>query len=142
MALGEKVSILFHLGRNQEALTVAEDFARSCPQREEVASTRALLLAATGNAPKAIEQIRIAIAAGVGQSTFHHAEYTIASAYALLGNNRPAVDWLRKTAEDGLPCYPLFEKDPNLNRLRHDPDFIAFMKDLKSQWEQYSATLP
>jgi len=52
-----------------------------------------------------------------------------------------AVQWLRTAAEDGFPCYPLFELDPNLNNLRQDPKFLAFMKSLKEQWERYKATL-
>ena len=52
-----------------------------------------------------------------------------------------ALQWLRTAAEDGFPCYPLFELDPNLNNLRQDPGFLAFMKSLKEQWERYNATL-
>ena len=53
----------------------------------------------------------------------------------------PAVQWLRRAADDGLPCYPCFANDPDLDRIRSDPGFIAFMKELKAQWEQYRAAL-
>jgi len=72
---------------------------------------------------------------------FHHAEYNIASAYALMGKNHLAVKWLHKTTDDGLPCYPLFEKDPHLDSLRNDPQFIAFLEKMRAQWERYKATL-
>jgi hypothetical protein len=68
------------------------------------------------------KKIRIDIEAGQGKLQFHHAEYNIASAYALMGRNHSAVQWLQRAADDGLPCYPLFEKDPHLDNLRGDPD--------------------
>ncbi|PYP69559.1 MAG: hypothetical protein DMD41_16680 [Gemmatimonadetes bacterium] len=48
-----------------------------------------------------------------------------------------AMAWLRRTAEDGLPCYPLFAGDPYLDSLRRDPQLVAFLARLKLQWETY-----
>jgi hypothetical protein len=31
--------------------------------------------------------------------------------------------------------------DPDLDRIRDDPGVVAFMKELKAQWEQYRAAL-
>ncbi len=53
----------------------------------------------------------------------------------------PALKWLQVTADEGFPCYPLFEGDTNLDNLRKDPRFISFMANLKQQWEHYNATL-
>ena len=44
------------------------------------------------------------------------------------------VYWLRRAAETGWPCYPYFARDPNLDRVRSDPQFVTFMKQLKAQW--------
>src|SRR5262249_39067887 len=55
----------------------------------------------------------------------------IASAYALLNKSNEAIKWLQFTADDGFPCYPLFENDPNLNSLRKGERFIALMAKLK-----------
>jgi hypothetical protein len=52
-----------------------------------------------------------------------------------------ALPWLRVAAVEGYPCYPFFERDPNLNNLHNDPRFIEFMTDLKKQWEHYKSTL-
>ena len=52
-----------------------------------------------------------------------------------------AVQWLRTTAEGGLPCYPLFERDPFLDNIRNDPAFVAFLREQKAQWERFRATL-
>jgi hypothetical protein len=52
-----------------------------------------------------------------------------------------AVYWIRAAADDGFPCYPLFENDPYLDNLRKDPRFIALMAKLKEQWEHYQTLL-
>jgi len=140
-ALWQKVLALAYLGRRTEALQLIEQLNRERPRQEDLASTYAVLLAMGGDKPKALAKIRLAIEVGQGRSHFHHAEYNIASAYALLGMKKEALEWLRKTAEDGLPCYPLFDKDPNLNNLRGDPEFTAFMQGLRAQWDRYRATL-
>ena len=74
-------------------------------------------------------------------SHLHHAQYFLGVAYALMGDARQAVTWLKKASLEGLPCYPLFERDPDLDSLRKDPEFIAFMERLKAQHERFRATL-
>jgi hypothetical protein len=51
------------------------------------------------------------------------------------------MKWLRVTADEGFPNYPLFEQDAQLDNLRKDPQFIAFMAQQKQQWEHFTATL-
>jgi serine/threonine protein kinase/tetratricopeptide (TPR) repeat protein len=69
--------------------------------------------------------------------SYHHNTYEIARVYALAGKSQEAIKWLRETAETGLPSYPLFERDPYLNRIRQAPDFIQFMSEMKAQNERY-----
>ena len=69
------------------------------------------------------------------RSHFHHAQFTIACAYARLGNKTEAVDWLRRTAENGMPNYPLFRNDPNMRTLQGDAAYEALMAKLKQQFE-------
>src|SRR5438876_3779041 len=80
-------------------------------------------------------------AIAAGYIHFHHSASRIASAYAVLGRPGLALQWLRRAADDGLPCYPCFATDPDLDRIRNEPGFVAFMKELKAQWEQYRAAL-
>ncbi len=134
---------LFHLGRMEEASARVEEFAKKHPEDEGgiLASMQAILAAAGGDGRTAEERIRVAIEKGKGYQHFHHTAYGIASAYALMKKPEPAVKWLRMTAEDGFPCYPLFEKDASLDNLRSDPRFIEFMAKLRKQWEYYKAIL-
>jgi len=136
----EQAIVFLHLGGVNEARGLVEQ-ALQAPSSfnstdvADCASSYAVLLAGTGRPAEAEEYIRLARKKGEGTSHFHHAEYSIACAYALAGKTELALAWLRRTADHGLPCYPLFEKDPNLDRLRSDPAFIAFMNELKRQWE-------
>ena len=132
---------LLELGRDLEASSVIEEYLKSTPQDPGgvVTSTRAILHAKAGEARAAEKDIARAVQVGEGFGHFHHTAHNIASAYALLHQPGPAVQWLRRAADDGLPCYPLFEKDPNLDNLREDPGFIALMVDLKARWERWAA---
>jgi tetratricopeptide (TPR) repeat protein len=134
---------LFRLGRNDEASAVIEKFLKDYPNDEGglVTSVKAMMLAKAGKEREAEDTIRRAIEMGRGYAHFHHTSYSIASAYSLMHRPEEALKWLEVTADEGFPCYPLFEGDSNLDNLRKDPRFISFMTKQKQQWEHYSATL-
>jgi DNA-binding winged helix-turn-helix (wHTH) protein/TolB-like protein/Flp pilus assembly protein TadD len=133
--------VLSYLGRRGEALAAIEALHRDYLFDSDVAGVYAVLLAKEGRNEEAEQQIRIAIERGQGKRHFHQAEYDIGSAYALMGQPRRAIEWLRRTAADGDPCYPRFAHDPNLNRIRDAPEFKSFLEDLRQQWEELNATL-
>jgi tetratricopeptide (TPR) repeat protein len=140
---GTMATALLQLGRPREASEVVAEYLRIYPTDEggNVTSVKALLLAKDGKEREAEATIQRAVEIGKGFGHFHHTAYNIASAYALMNKPEPAMKWLQVAAEDGFPCYPLFEKDANLNSLRKDERFITFMAKLKQQWERYNATL-
>ena len=65
----------------------------------------------------------------------HHSTYDAACIYALAGKSGEAVKWLKETAATGFPNYPLFLRDPFLDRIRQAPEFVQFMADEKARWE-------
>ncbi len=142
-----KPIVLDHLGRGAEARRLAEAHSLTNPthskadETADAASTLAVLLARAGEARGAEEEIATAIRKGERSSHFHHAAYNIATAYALLGRKGEAVAWLEKTANWGMPCYPIFEWDPYLDSLRSDPEFGAFLRKRKAQWERFHESL-
>ena len=134
---------LLHLGRMQEASDVVENYLKknSTDEGGNVTSIKALLLAKAGNQRDAEEMIQRAIEIGKGFQHFHHTTYNIAAAYALMNKTDEALKWLQFTADDGFPCYPLFEQDSSLNNIRTDGRFIAFMTQQRQQWEKYKSSL-
>lgn len=130
---------LYYLGRKAESLAVTEAYLARHPEDVGglVTSVPAMLAAAAGDALRAEQKIKLAVEHDKGYGHFHHTAYDVASAYALLGKTAPALQWLETAAQDGLPCYPLFEKDPNLDRIRRDPGFIAFLARERQHWEAF-----
>ena len=107
----------------------------------DLVALRAVVFAKQGDARRAEADIQSAIEKGKGFVHFHHTQYNIASAYALLRQPRASVDWLHRAAAEGLPCYPLFVSDHNLDNIRGAPAFVAFLREQKAQWERRRATL-
>jgi serine/threonine protein kinase/tetratricopeptide (TPR) repeat protein len=134
---------LFNLGRKEEASAAIDQFLKDYPQdnRGLFTGLQAILAASSGQRRAAEENIKLAVEKGKGFGHFHHTAYYIAGAYALMKNPVEAVKWLEEAAGDGFPCYPLFERDPNLNNLRQDARFITFLAKQKQQWEYYKGIL-
>ena len=134
---------MLHLHQDSEASALIEQYLHQHPEDPGglLTSARAFLRAKLGDVRGAEADIHGAEEIGAGYIHFHHTASRIASAYALLGRPGPAVAWLRRAAEDGLPCYPCFATDPDLDSIRHDPGFIAFMQDLRTQWGRYRAAV-
>jgi len=132
---------LFRLGRNEEASEIIEKFFKDYPKDEggAVTSVKAMMLAKAGKKREAEATIQHAIEIGRGYAHFHHTSYNIASAYALMNQPEQAMKWLQVTADEGFPCYPLFEGDANLDNLREDVRFISFMATQKQQWKHFAA---
>ena len=72
-----------------------------------------------------------------GFGHFHHTEYNIACAYALMNKKDLAIEWLRKSAAEGFNCYPLFERDANLANLKSDPRFLDLLAAEKKRYESF-----
>ena len=132
---------LQHMGRHQEAQERIDEVLKTGPpdRSGSLTSMQALLAAHVGDAPVAERKIQEAVAKGRGYQHFHHVAYAVASAYALLNKPGPALQYLRMAADDGFPCYPLFEHDSNLDSLRKNPQFLSFMTEQKKQWEYFRA---
>ena len=130
---------LFNLGKSEEASARLEQLLKDHPEDSGgvFTSIQAVLAAAAGQQRVAENKIASAIEKGRGFGHFHHTAYHIACAYALMDQPAQAIHWLEAAAEDGFPCYPLFETDPNLNKLRQDPRFITFLARQKQRWEYY-----
>ena len=98
-------------------------------------AARAMIRAKSGDRKGAEADIATAIRVGTGFGHFHHTAYSIAAVYSILGKLDQAEEWIENASNDGFPCYTLFEKDPNLERVRTLPRFVAFVAKLRQQYE-------
>jgi TolB-like protein/Tfp pilus assembly protein PilF len=69
----------------------------------------------------------------------HHGAYGLGTAYAQLRDSTTALRWLSQAAATGFACYPWYQRDPLLDPIRADPDFAAFMGELRRSWEDTRA---
>jgi hypothetical protein len=58
----------------------------------------------------------------------HHVAYSLAAAWAQLGDRDAAFRWLEKAAATGFRCQPWFVRDPLLAPLRGDTRFEALTR--------------
>lgn len=98
-------------------------------------AARGMIRARKGDRKGAEADIATAIRVGKGFGHFHHTAYSIGAIYSVLGNLDKAQEWIENAANDGFPCYPLFENDPNLERVRAVPKYQAFVAKLRQQYE-------
>ena len=134
---------LFKLGRSKEASELIDRFLRENPIDEGGVGTsvKAMMLAHDGKVEDALAAIKRADEIGRGFGHYHHTAFNIASAYALMNMQDQAVDYLQLAADDGFPCYPLFEADDSFVNIRRNSRYVALLAKLKQQWERYNATL-
>ena len=99
---------------------------------------QALLLALRGNTREAEARVP-GIIAKIQPNDWrrHHSTYDAACIYALAGNAVESVKWLKETAATGFPNYPLFARDPFLDRVRQAPEFIQFMNEHRIEHEKF-----
>jgi tetratricopeptide (TPR) repeat protein len=77
-----------------------------------------------------------AVQAGEGLGPYHHMTFGLAQVFALSGKKAEAVRWLRRTAEEGMPSYPMFRDNPLLKNLRGDPEYDKLLEELRREWER------
>src|SRR5262245_50939868 len=134
-----RAEVYVQLGRLVTARSIIDGYLAAHPADEggSLTSVRALLLAKTGERQEARHAIARAKELGTGFGHFHHTAYNIGAAYAALQEPDEAVVWLEAAADDGFPCYPYFERDPNLDGLRTHLRFIDLMGVLHKQWTRF-----
>lgn len=113
------------------------------PSDTNLAILEALLFALKENFHDAEAKIPGALSStSRNYEAYHHRTYFAACIFALEGKDDEAVKWLRETANTGFPNYPLFARDPFLDRIRQSPEFIQFLSEQKAQWERFEQEFP
>ena len=130
---------LFHLGRREEAAATLVGYLAKNPTDPGGLATgiQAMLEADAGRVSRVEELIAISEEKAKGVGHAHHTMYHIARAYALLRRPSDAVTWLRRSADDGFPCYTLFANDPAFDRIRANRTFQEFLAQQRKTWEGF-----
>lgn len=63
--------------------------------------------------------------------------YWIGGVYAMLGDKKQALAWLRRAVALGNHNYPWFQRDKNYNNLRNDPENQKIMEEVRDRLDQY-----
>jgi len=124
---------LGNLGKAREVLSRAQ---KMIPGEPQLAAVEGLIFACEGNFKRAEELADEAAASKRSVLHLHHMMHTTAEVYALCGKPEKAVHELKRAAEIGLPNHRAFENDAHLRSIRHHPDFLALMRDLRRDHEQ------
>ena len=134
---------LFNLGRKEEASTTLEQLLKDHPEDTGgvFTSMQAVLAASAGNERMAENKIKSGNRKRKG--IWSLPSHGVSDRVCLCADEKPeqAIKWLEAAAGDGFPCYPLFERDPNLDNLRQDARFVTFLAKQRQQWEYYRTIL-
>ena len=71
---------------------------------------------------------------------FHHALYDLAISYAATNDAPNAVHYLTRAAGEGFPCYPMFQRDKFLDKIRSSTEFKQFMLVQQADFEKRKAS--
>lgn len=121
-------------GRLDDAQRALDEGSQTTYDNREIPKLRALLLASRGDFRGAEALIPVILAKHPTKDPFyHHDTYDIARIYALEGNVPEAMRWLRETAENGFPCFTLFQRDADLDHIRQSGEFNQFVEEMRKR---------
>lgn len=127
--------------RITEAAPVVEARAAREPDSAGAQLDLALLRALQGRHPEADAITARASKTVVKNRGYHHFAYQVAQIHGLAGSSEKAARWLEEAIGWGLPCYPMFSRDPFLDPVRASPRVQKVLSDLKVTWEGYRDAL-
>jgi eukaryotic-like serine/threonine-protein kinase len=122
---------LYYTGEGARAEQVLSALHGSAQAERRAQASLASLLAAR-HEPQPATRLLSRVTSGTYMD--HHVAYSIAVAYAQLGEFAEARRWLAQAAETGFPCYPWFQQDSLLKPLREDPGSLAFFNQMRDNW--------
>jgi eukaryotic-like serine/threonine-protein kinase len=135
---GYQLALLeLHLDRRDDAARTIDKAARQFPGDVLFYPLAAVRAALGGDAAGVRKQVELTQKHHKDFGHYHHAQYDVACALALIGERDAALEWLGQAAANGFPCYAFFEIDPWLEALRPDPRFTELMARLRAECATY-----
>jgi serine/threonine-protein kinase len=124
---------LYYTGEVDEAMELLNETLQSNPNVQYTHLFLAMCLVKKGKIEQArrlIDEQVIGFAEADGDGAFW-----LGSLWALLGEKGEAIRWLQKAIEIGYENYPWFERNPNLDSLREEPQLRELIDGLRIRWE-------
>ncbi len=125
--------ILYYKGNRDEAAKIYEDVFEAAPSMRGLLPLLGIVYCARGEKDRAAKLVDHDVIDSAC-ADFDIA-YWLSSLYAMLGEHDEALTWLERAVELGNQNFPWFERDPNWNSLRDDPDYQALLTRLREQHE-------
>lgn len=123
--------ILYYQGKYDEAERVFRRVFEMAPSMRGLSPMLGFVYCARGENEKALALIDHDVIDGACAD--HDVAYWLASLYALLGDRDEALTWLERATELGNENFPWFERDPNWEALRVDPEYQALLTRLRER---------
>ena len=131
----------YYAGRKTEAEAMLRKMrGKSARSQRRAQATLASFLAARGDAVVEAKQLIDGILAGSYMD--HHVAYSLGAAYAQLDMPDEALKWLNRSRTEGFQCYPWFDRDPLLSKLKDRPAFQVFLHNFRQAWVTTTAQYP
>ena len=122
--------VLFYRGEHVKAAEMMEQVLEQQPQLDGIRPIYAAFLSALGFNDEAREQLTDQVKQTA--DTDHDVAYWLASAYAMEGQRNDALKWLRRAIELGNENKAWFERDPNWNSMRGDPEYQQIIDSIST----------
>src|SRR5438552_6419650 len=128
-----------HLGDLPTAEKMIEAAARKFPGHVLFYSSRAIVAALKADEESAMRAIERTIQKQKPYGHFHHAQFDIACALAVLGRNADAIGWLSDAVHGGFPCLPMVENEPLFAPLREHSAYQSLVAELRQSREHFAS---
>ena len=129
----------FHSGELAAAEAMLDTAFRKFPGMVLFDSASALGMALRSNEPGARRAIESTQKRRKEFAHFHHAQFDIACALAVLGHAGEALTWLADALHGGFPCLPAVENEPLLASLRGEPQYRSLIAELRQTHDHFAA---
>ena len=128
-----------HLGELATAERAIETGARKFPTQVLFHSAGAILAALKGDEEATRQAIDRTMRNRKPYGHFHHAQFDVGCALALLGRHDEALGWLSDAVHGGFPCLPAVENEPLLESLRGHSGYRSLVGQLREMRDHYAA---
>jgi Flp pilus assembly protein TadD len=130
------------LGRLDQAEITVRDTLKRHPEDPLALSLAALVRAMRSDAKGSRTFARSVERSIKSEMHPHHAYQLLACAESVLGDVGAAIEWLGRCANEGMPCFPWFDRDPLLDNLRRHAEGAALMETLHRRHQFFEREFP